>query len=48
MPKIAELIEAMRRLISGNPIELTTMMWTSTLSAAACFAITVIYFLRKD
>ncbi len=48
MPKIAELIGAMRRLISGRPMELTTVMWTSTLFAAACFAVTVIYFSRKD
>jgi len=48
MPKIAELIGAMRRLISGRPMELTTVVWTPTLFAAACFVVTVIYFSRKD
>ena len=48
VPKIAELIGAMRRLISGTPMELTTALWTSSLFAAVCFLVTVIYFSRKD
>ena len=48
VPKIAELIGAMRNLIAGTPMELTTVLWTSGLFATGCFAVTVLYFLRKD
>lgn len=48
MPKVAETIGATRSMISGTPLELGTVLATSTLFAAGSFLATVIYFLKRD
>ena len=48
LPKSAETIGAMRRLILGQPLELTWIVATSLAYALACYVVTVVYFTRKD
>jgi ABC-2 type transport system permease protein len=48
LPKSAETIGAMRRLILGQPLELSWIVGTSLAYALACYIVTVVYFTRKD
>ena len=48
LPKSAETIGAMRRLILGQPLELGWIVGTSLAYALGCYIITVVYFTRKD
>ena len=48
LPKSAETIGAMRRLILGQPLELGWIVGTSLAYALACYIITLVYFARKD
>jgi ABC-type transport system involved in multi-copper enzyme maturation permease subunit len=47
-PKSAETINAMRRLIQNRPLEIDWIVGTSAAFALACYAVTIIYFNRKD
>jgi ABC-type transport system involved in multi-copper enzyme maturation permease subunit len=48
LPKSAETIGAMRRLILGQPLELGWIVGTSVVYALACYIVTIVYFTRKD
>jgi hypothetical protein len=48
LPKSAETIGAMRRLIVDRPVDINTVVGTSALFALTCYLGTVIYFARKD
>ena len=48
LPKSAETIAAMRRLILGRPLDINWVVGTSTVFALACYIGTLIYFTRKD
>jgi ABC-2 type transport system permease protein len=48
LPKSAETIGAMRRLILGQPLELGWIVGTSFVYALACYIVTIVYFTRKD
>ncbi len=48
LPKVAELIGAVRGVIAGTPLEIEMVLATSALFAAGCFSITMIYFTRRD
>ena len=48
VPKSAETIGSARRLILGQPLEVGVIAGTSVVFALACWAITVVYFARKD
>jgi ABC-type transport system involved in multi-copper enzyme maturation permease subunit len=48
LPKSAETIGAMRRLIFDRPLEINWVVGTSALFALVCYAATLIYFTRKD
>jgi ABC-type transport system involved in multi-copper enzyme maturation permease subunit len=48
LPKTAETIGAMRRLILGRPLDVNWVLGTSVVFALVCYGATVIYFTRKD
>ena len=48
LPKTAETIGSARRLILGQPLEFGIIAGTSAAFALACWAITIVYFMRKD
>jgi len=48
LPKSAETISAMRRLILNRPLDIDWVVGSSALFALACYVGTVIYFERKD
>ena len=48
LPKSAETISAMRRLILNRPLDINWVVGTSALFALACYVVTMIYFTRKD
>ncbi len=48
LPKAAETISAMRRLILEQRLEIRWVLSTSLAFALACYIVTVIYFTRKD
>jgi ABC-type transport system involved in multi-copper enzyme maturation permease subunit len=48
LPKTAETISAMRRLILNRPLDIDWAIGTSALFALACYVGTMIYFTRKD
>ena len=48
LPKSAETISAMRRLILNRPLDINWVIGTSALFALACYVGTMIYFTRKD
>lgn len=48
VPKSAETIGAMRRLIMDRPLAIEWVVGTSFAFALACYVVTMIYFTRKD
>ena len=48
LPKSAETIGAMRRLIMDRPLEIGWVVGTSLAFAIACYIVTMVYFTRKD
>jgi ABC-type transport system involved in multi-copper enzyme maturation permease subunit len=48
LPKPAETIGAMRRLIMERALDINPVVGTSVAFAIACYVITVVYFTRKD
>jgi len=48
VPKTAETIGAIRRLITERPLEINWVVGTSFAFALVCYIATVIYFTRKD
>ncbi|HME98260.1 MAG TPA: ABC transporter permease subunit [Terriglobia bacterium] len=48
LPKSAETISAMRRLILNRPLDINWVVGTSVFFALACYVVTMIYFTRKD
>ena len=48
LPKSAETISAMRRLILNRPLDINWVVGTSAFFALACYVVTMIYFTRKD
>jgi ABC-2 type transport system permease protein len=48
LPKSAETIGAMRRLITERPLDIDWAVGTSLAFALVCYAVTVVYFTRKD
>ena len=48
LPKSAETIGAMRRLITEQPLDLNYVVGTSFVFALICYLGTVVYFTRKD
>ena len=48
LPKSAETIGAMRRLILEQPLEINYVVGTSLVFALICYVVTVFYFTRKD
>jgi ABC-2 type transport system permease protein len=48
LPKSAETIGAMRRLIMERPLDINWVVGTSFAFALACYVVTVVYFTRKD
>lgn len=48
LPKSAETIGAMRRLIQERPLELHWVLGTSAAFALVCYVATMVYFTRKD
>src|SRR5437588_3704226 len=48
LPKSAETIGAMRRLIIEQPLDIAWVVGTSLAFALACYAAAVVYFTRKD
>ena len=48
LPKSAETIGAMRRLILGQPLELGWIVGTSLAYAVGCYIVTIVFFTRKD
>jgi ABC-2 type transport system permease protein len=48
LPKSAETIGAMRRLIIEQPLDINYVVGTSLAFALVCYVVTVVYFTRKD
>jgi ABC-type transport system involved in multi-copper enzyme maturation permease subunit len=48
LPKSAETIGAMRRLIVEQPLDISYVVGTSLAFALVCYVVTVVYFTRKD
>jgi ABC-type transport system involved in multi-copper enzyme maturation permease subunit len=48
VPKSAETIGAMRRLIMDRPLDINWVVGTSLAFAILCYVITMVYFTRKD
>src|SRR5262245_54564788 len=48
LPKSAEPIGAMRRLIQNRPLDIHWVLGTSVLFALTCYVATMVYFTRKD
>ena len=48
LPKSAETIGAMRRLIVEQPLNINYVIGTSLAFALVCYVVTVVYFTRKD
>jgi ABC-type transport system involved in multi-copper enzyme maturation permease subunit len=48
LPKSAETIGAMRRLILDRPLDINWVVGTSLAFAVGCYVVTVVYFTRKD
>ena len=48
VPKSAETIGAMRRLIMGLPLDINWVVGTSLAFAIVCYIVTMVYFTRKD
>lgn len=48
VPKSAETIGAMRRLILDRPLDIQWVVGTSLAFALACYVITMVWFTRKD
>jgi ABC-2 type transport system permease protein len=48
LPKSAETIGAMRRLIVEQPLDINYVVGTSLAFALACYVVTVVYFTRRD
>ena len=48
LPKSAETIGAMRRLIMERPLDIGWVVGTSLAFALVCYVATVVYFTRKD
>ena len=48
LPKSAETIGAMRRLIVEQPLDINYVVGTSLAFALVCYVVTVVYFIRKD
>jgi len=48
VPKSAETIGAMRRLITDSPLEIGWVLGTSLVFALGCYVVTMVYFMRKD
>jgi ABC-type transport system involved in multi-copper enzyme maturation permease subunit len=48
LPKTAETIGAMQRLITQRPLDIGWAVGSSLAFALACYVVTVIYFTRKD
>ena len=48
VPKTAETIGAARRLILDQPLEVGLVVFASAAFALACWAMTIVYFGRKD
>jgi hypothetical protein len=48
LPKSAETIGAMRRLIQNQPPDINSVVVTSAIFALVCYIGTVIYLIRKD
>jgi len=48
LPKSAETIGAMRRLIMEQPLDIDRVVGTSLAFALVCYAATVVYFTGKD
>jgi len=48
LPKSAETIGAMRRLIMESPLDINWVVGTSAAFALVCYVVTMIYFMRKD
>jgi ABC-type transport system involved in multi-copper enzyme maturation permease subunit len=48
LPKSAETIGAMRRLILNRPMDINWVIGTSAVFALICYIGTMIYFTRKD
>jgi ABC-2 type transport system permease protein len=48
LPKSAETIGAMRRLIVEQPLDINYVVGTSLAFALVCYVVTVVYFTRKD
>ena len=48
LPKSAETIGAMRRLILERPLDINWVVGTSATFALVCYVATMVYFTRKD
>ena len=48
LPKSAETIGAMRRLIMERPLDINWVVGTSAAFALVCYIVTMVYFTRKD
>jgi len=48
VPKSAETIGAMRRLIADQPLDIGWVVGTSSAFALLCYVVTMVYFTRKD
>ena len=48
LPKSAETIGAMRRLIVEQPLDINYVVGTSLAFALVCYVVTVFYFTRRD
>jgi len=48
LPKSAETISAMRRLILNRSLDINWVVGTSALFALTCYVVTMTYFTRKD
>ncbi len=48
VPKPAETIGAMRRLILERPLDISWVVGTSVAFALVCYIVTMVYFTRKD
>ena len=48
LPKTAQTIAAMRRLILDRPLDINWVVGTSAAFAVVCYIATVVYFTRKD
>src|SRR5947207_7652993 len=48
LPKWAETIGAMRRLITERSLDINWVVGTSAAFALVCYIVTMVYFTRKD